>query len=1270
VRFLRWTLLLLFVLVSLPVLALVGVLAWANTESGQARLAALASAQVPGLTIGGLHGPFPAKAGAARITLADADGVWLTIDEARLALDYSALLRGVFRIEAVEAARVEISRPPLPSSAATPEPRPPSQGVLPRLPDLPVAIALDRLAIGRLEIGAPVVGTAAAFAVSADAHLGDGALRAALKLQRLDAEGHAALDLRLSPGEDRLLAKASVREGPDGVVPALLKQPGQPLALDLSLDGPASGAALDLRASLGPDLTLAANGTIRAAADGSAGASLDGTARLRALLPPDTAPLAEEAAFSLQAGLGADRRVTVERLELRLPAATLSGTGQADLSTEALDFRVALDLPEAKRLRPLVPETLHWRSVSANAAIGGTFAQPSVDLQVRTDALGTGIAQADALLGPSPRLALRAALPGPSIDANLEGAAAGLSVRGSLAETLSLDAQVSVPNLAVLGAGSEGALEADLRAEGPRTDPDVTLHARSGRIEAAGKVLERLAISAVVKQPASAPTADVRVSGEVEDLPISVAVRAQPDGQAVKLEEGVAQLGPARLTIAGRLDTAGAPVFEGTARLDASDLAPLGRLAGQTGLAGRFGLDASFARAPGGEQSFDLRLDAPRLVYAGNEGTVRATAKGTPSALEWAVQGRAPDGSLSGRGKVSASDGGRRLDVETLEAQGLGETLRLVSATHVVLDADGGVRLPGFALALGRGGRLQAAGRWRPERADLTATVTALPLALAGRFAPDLRPEGTASAEVRVTGPVGQPDIRGTVQANGLRLGTDWGRGLPVASLRSEGRLSGQAAELRAELDAGAGGRLVATARLPRGFGPTAPLEAGLDGNLNLAPLAAPFLAAGADRFTGRLAVALRAEGTVGAPVLAGRATLSDGEYRNSLYGVRVGNLAGSVVGNGSRLVIERFEGRTAGNGTISVAGSLDVGAAGLPADITITARDARPVTSDLVTATLGADLRLAGPITGGGTLSGEVRIQNAEIRIPDRLPASVPTLTNVREVGRPPNGRPAPSRPRPGPRQAAATPAAAAGPPLNLAVRIVAPRAVFIRGRGVDVELGGDVTVGGTVAAPAPRGGLSLRRGTLSLLTRRLNFQRGTITFAPGTLVPQLDLQAQSTSGQNTITVFIRGEPTAPEVTFTSVPELPQDEVLAQLLFGRATSSLSPFEIAQIAAAVAQLTGVGGGGGGGALDRVRSALGLDRLGVGGGSGSGRSTNPTVEAGRYVAPGVFLGVRQGTQGGQTGVGVQVEITPRLKLEGETATGPAGDRLGLSYELEY
>jgi translocation and assembly module TamB len=220
-------------------------------------------------------------------------------------------------------------------------------------------------------------------------------------------------------------------------------------------------------------------------------------------------------------------------------------------------------------------------------------------------------------------------------------------------------------------------------------------------------------------------------------------------------------------------------------------------------------------------------------------------------------------------------------------------------------------------------------------------------------------------------------------------------------------------------------------------------------------------------------------------------------------------------------------------------------------------------------------------------------------------------------------------------------------------------------------------VKIGGTAAAPAPNGTLNLRRGTLDLLGRQLTFQKGTIAFAPGSLMPQLDLTAQATASSTTITINVQGSPADPKVTFTSVPELPQDEVLARLLFNRSTSNLSPFEIAQIAAAVAQLTGVGGGAAN-PLDKVRSLLGLDRLGVTSGTQQSGTTGgqtggqqgPTVEAGRYVAPGVFLGVRQGTQGGQTGVGVQVEITPRLKLEGQTATGPAGDRLGLSYEFEY
>jgi translocation and assembly module TamB len=215
-------------------------------------------------------------------------------------------------------------------------------------------------------------------------------------------------------------------------------------------------------------------------------------------------------------------------------------------------------------------------------------------------------------------------------------------------------------------------------------------------------------------------------------------------------------------------------------------------------------------------------------------------------------------------------------------------------------------------------------------------------------------------------------------------------------------------------------------------------------------------------------------------------------------------------------------------------------------------------------------------------------------------------------------------------------------------------------------------VRIGGTLAQPIPSGGMTLRRGTLDLLARRLTFDRGRIDFASGTLIPRLDLVARAQAQNTSITIAIQGPPTAPEVTFTSTPELPQDEILARLLFDRPTSSLSPFEIVQIAEALATLTGVGGGGGTAVLDKLRGALGLDRLGVASGTegSTGNGSTPAVEAGRYVAPGVYVGLRQGVEGGQTGVGVEVELTERLRLEGQTATGPAGNRLGVTYQVEY
>ena len=73
--------------------------------------------------------------------------------------------------------------------------------------------------------------------------------------------------------------------------------------------------------------------------------------------------------------------------------------------------------------------------------------------------------------------------------------------------------------------------------------------------------------------------------------------------------------------------------------------------------------------------------------------------------------------------------------------------------------------------------------------------------------------------------------------------------------------------------------------------------------------------------------------------------------------------------------------------------------------------------------------------------------------------------------------------------------------------------------------------------------------------------------------------------------------------------------------------------------------------GAGGILDRIRRFLALDRLAVGEqrNEQSGRSQGATLETGRYVADGVYLGVRQGTDGGAPRVGVQIDVLPRVRV---------------------
>ena len=194
------------------------------------------------------------------------------------------------------------------------------------------------------------------------------------------------------------------------------------------------------------------------------------------------------------------------------------------------------------------------------------------------------------------------------------------------------------------------------------------------------------------------------------------------------VEEGVAQLGPARLVLAGRLETAG-PLFEGTAQSGSVRPRPARALGGpdrarrppRSGRvlrprAGRRAVLRREARCPAARLCRQRRQPARhRQRHAFRPGLDRpgTRARGKPVGPRQGFRDRR-------RGAGSISKASKR----RASARPCASPLRLTSPwTPMAASAS-----PGSAVALGRGGRLQAAGRWGPERAELTATVASLPL--------------------------------------------------------------------------------------------------------------------------------------------------------------------------------------------------------------------------------------------------------------------------------------------------------------------------------------------------------------------------------------------------------------------------------------------------------------------------------------------------------------------------------------------------------------
>lgn len=1326
-RFWTWAII---ALLLLP-FVLAGLLfALLNTGFGQ-RFAAGEVASLSGgmVRIEGLSGRFPDALRVARLRVADASGVWL--DATGLVLDWSplALLHKEALIDRLAATRLDVSRAPQSQGASQ------SSG---GSPSLPVAITLKSLSIGRLQLGRALAGQDATLAVTGEAHLASlHSGQARLRATRLDAPGRYSVDGRADDNGVTLDLAASEPDG--GLATAMAALPklvpnGDRLSLDAKLAGPWSAAKLDAHVAAGP-MHLAATGTLDLA---HRAADLDLTASAPAMAPrPDlswgsidialhaqgtaAAPVASGhlSVADLHAFGTAFSRITsvfdaksgVFHLKSDLSGAVLPGVGRlfapspiqiqahGDVAGTAIAFSLEHDLLAARgTLRPrgetdvtlTLPKLAAFGAPAAGAATLAAKLHLAPDMAV--DATGTvtltgGQQQLVGLVGRSGRFALKATRQGQDIaiqSLSVDGTALHATAKATLADGhLAGDWTLHLPDMTVLAPQLAGGL--DLTGHATGTPDDIAVTARlAGDLAVAGQPASAVNATVDITGLPGKPQGRIEAGGALDGSPIALLATAARDADGA-MRLAISRADWKSLHAEGALALApGATLPTGTISVGIKNLSDLdhlegGHLAGSLSavadlttdavhltldgtsldMAGRgvakVALDATL-QDPLGQRLTDATLDITGLRAASLGGRLSLTAKGPPTALALGltadltgVQG-AP---LAARAAAVADSSAPAIDLTRLTADWRGQHLALAHKLHVDL-ADGKVRLDDLALRLGQAA-LSLKGQVSPTL-DLTASLRDLPASLAALFAPQAKLAGTLSADAKLAGPPARPSGTIRLQAKGVRATAGVASTLRPADLTLDAKLAGPAATLDARLAAGPD-RLHLSGTAPLGAGR---LDLRAQGQLDLAALNA-VLGAEGRQVGGRLALDARIGGTTAKPQVAGSLALSNGLVQDATMGLRIHDIAAKLTGSGTALRLDSLTGQ-AGPGTIAAKGTIGL-TAPMPVSLTVTAKNARLLASELIHGTLDADLAVKGTLAAQGNsaahlaASGMVVIGRTEIRIPDTLPQGVATL----DVQRPGQQPPKP----PGP----------PGPTIGLDITVKAPGEIFVRGRGLEAELQGRLHILGSSIAPRPQGRFTLRRGTFTLAGKTLTFDTGTLGFDGGLPVdPTLDFSATTTSGDVTATLAVTGHASKPKITLSSSPELPQDEILARILFNSSTASLGPVQLAQIAAAVAQMAG---GSGFDPLDRVRAGLGLDRLSV---NGNAAGTGATLEAGRALAPGVYVGAKQNTAGTGTKATVEIDLGRGLKLQAgvgssgaDSATGASGGTgtdVGVTYQFDY
>jgi translocation and assembly module TamB len=429
----------------------------------------------------------------------------------------------------------------------------------------------------------------------------------------------------------------------------------------------------------------------------------------------------------------------------------------------------------------------------------------------------------------------------------------------------------------------------------------------------------------------------------------------------------------------------------------------------------------------------------------------------------------------------------------------------------------------------------------------------------------------------------------------------------------------------------------------------TKPIQGTFQADGEIQPLWDLFLG-GERTLGGRLMAKAQFGGSIGDPKVTGRVDLVNGVFGDYATGLKLRGLTIGAALNTDAISLDKFQGSDSLKGQVSGSGQISL-ARGGGSTLTLNLSNFRLIDNDTAQADATGQVSVTRGADGKAKIAGTLNLVKAEVNAAARTGPSIVTMDVIEK-----------NRPFRLDEQLAPTPAAGGSQPTGVAIDVAlkAAKGVLVKGRGLDVDMSLDARVTGTTAKPVLDGEARVVRGAYDFAGKRFEFDdRGLVHLSNDPNLIRLDLTATRQDPSLTAVIRIQGTAAKPQITLTSTPILPNDEVLSQVLFGASAAQLSPLEAAQLASA---LTALAGGGGFDVIGGLRNFARLDRLALVGGNATGVS----IAGGKYLTDNVYVEL---AGGGRAGPSVQVEyrVTKNLSLISSLANQTPATQGGGGYQ---